>query len=96
MQAEAWAVAGWTAYGIVTELNPTSQGRFLVKLEVDSNPSGCRDKHWFYRDYSGSGVDHMFHVLLGSVTAGKQARVYVTGRCDLNGYSEMSSASIIP
>lgn len=96
VSTEAWPVAGWTSYGQVSELNPTTAGRFLVKLEVASNPSGCRNKQWFYRDYTGTGADHMFRTLLGAVTAGKKVRVFVTGSCDLDGYSEISSASIVP
>jgi hypothetical protein len=95
-QSAAWAGAGWTSYGRVVELHPTTAGRFLVQLNVASNPSGCRDEAWFYRDYTGTGVELMFHALLGAITSNIQARVYVTGRCDLNGYSEISSASISP
>lgn len=93
---DAWAVAGWTSYGTVAELNPTIFGRFLVKLDVSANPSGCRSKEWFYRDYTGTGADHMFRALLAAVTSGQKVRVYVTGVCDLKGYSEVSSASIVP
>ena len=96
VSVEALSVAGWTSYGKVTELNPTTSGRFLVKLNVTSNPSDCKNKQWFYRDYTGTGADHMFRALLGAVTSGKRVRVYITGRCDLNGYSEISSASMIP
>lgn len=92
----AWTSAGWTSYGQVLELHPTTAGRFLVRLDLSSNPSGCRNESWFYRDYTGAGVELMFHALLGALTSSKPARVYVTGRCDLNGYSEISSASIIP
>ena len=92
----AWAVAGWTSYGTVAELNPTVLGRFLVKLDIASNPSGCRSKQWFYRDYTGMGADHMFRTLLAAVTTGHKVRVYVTGVCDLKGYSEISSATIVP
>jgi len=94
--AAAWPVAGWTSYGIVTELIPTTAGRFLVQLDVASNPSGCKNKQWFYRDYSGTGADHMFRALLDTLGTGQKVRVYVTGSCDLNGYSEISSASFIP
>lgn len=94
--AAAWPVAGWTSYGNVTELIPTTAGRFLVRLDVANNPSGCKDKQWFYQDYSGTGADHMFRALLAALTAGQRVRVYVTGSCDLKGYSEISSASVIP
>ncbi len=92
----AWGAAGWTSYGRVVELNPTTFGRFLVKIDASSNPSGCRNKQWFYRNYTGTGADHMFRALLGAVTNGKNVRVYVTGGCDVDGYSEISSASIVP
>jgi hypothetical protein len=91
-----WAGAGWTSYGRVQELQPTTAGRFLVRLDGVSNPSGCRNETWFYRDYAGVGVELMFHALLGAVTSNLAARVYVTGICDLHGYSEISSAAIAP
>lgn len=91
-----WPVAGWTSYGTVIELTPTTAGRFLVRLSVESNPSGCKDKQWFYQDYRDIGAEHIFHALLAALTTGQRVRVYVTGGCDLNGYSEISSASVIP
>jgi hypothetical protein len=96
ISAEAWPAAGWTSYGAVIELSPTTSGRFLVKLNVVSNPSGCKNKQWFYCDYIGTGADHMFRALLIAVTSGKKERVYVTGSCDLDGNSEISSVNIIP
>ena len=92
----AWPVAGWTSYGSVTELIPTTAGRFLVKLDVASNPSGCKNKQWFYQDYSGTGADYIFRALLATLGTDQKVRVYVTGSCDLKGYSEISSASVIP
>lgn len=90
------SAAGWTGYGEVKELNPTTSGRFLLRLAVSSNPSGCRDKQWFYRDYGGAATEYLFQTLLTALSSGKQVRVYVTGRCDLKGYSDISSVSIIP
>jgi len=79
MGGEAWAAAGWTAYGTVAELRATTAKRFYVKLNVTSNPSDCRNKEWFYRDDSRPGADYMFRALMGAVTDGKKVRVYVTG-----------------
>ena len=93
---EASVAAGWSAYGPVKELRPTTSGRFLVRLDVASTPGQCKKKQWFFRDYTGTGADHMFRALLAAATSGKRVRVYATGRCDLQGYSEISSASIIP
>ena len=94
--SEGWAGAGWTAYGTVAELTPTVQGRFIVRLDVAGNTSDCSSKDSFYRDYGRPGAELMFRTLLDAVTAGKRVRVYVTGACDLNGYSEITSVSLIP
>lgn len=91
-----FAVSGWTDYVPVAELTPTIHMRFLVKLKVSENPSGCRNKEVFYQNYSVPGSEQMFRTLLEAVATGKQVRVYVTGRCDLNGYSEISSVAIVP
>ena len=92
----AFAVSGWTDYVPVAELTPTTQGRFLVKLKVSENPSGCKNKEVFYRDYSGPGSEHVFNTLLKALESGKKVRVHVTGKCELNGYSEISSVTIVP
>ena len=94
--SQAWGGSGWTQYGSVIELNPTTFKRFLVKIDVASNPSKCKHTQWFYHYYSGVGSEYMFHALLGAVTSGKNVRVYVTGGCDLDGYNEISSVSIAP
>jgi hypothetical protein len=92
----AFAVSGWTDYVPVTELTPTIHGRFLVKLKVTENPSGCKNKEVFYRDYGIPGAEQMYDALLNAVATGKKVRVYVTGICDLNGYSDISSVAIVP
>ena len=90
------SAAGWTDYAPVSELNPTTHGRFIVKINVSKNPSGCRNKNIFYQDYGISGYRQMFDTFLAAVTSGKMVRVFVTGRCELKGYSEISGVSIIP
>ena len=92
----AIAVSGWTDYGTVAELTPTIHGRYLVKLNASGNPSGCDDKTVYYQDYALPGSDRMFSALLEAVASGMQVRVYVTGRCDLKGYSEISSVTVVP
>ena len=89
-------VSGWTDYGSVVELTPTSHGRYLVKLNVSDNASGCRNKTTFYQDYNIPGAREMFATLLEATVTGKSVRVFVTGVCELNGYSEISSVSIVP
>ena len=96
MPMTAVAVSGWTGYAPVEELTSTAHGRFLVKLKVSENPSGCSNKETFYKDNYSLGSEQMYFALLKSVESGKKVRVYVTGRCELNGYSEISSVSIVP
>jgi hypothetical protein len=88
--------AGWSDYGRVLALQATTHGRFLVRLELPANPSGCRDKDWFYRDYGGEGPEYMYQTLLTALTMDKPVQVYVTGVCDLNGYAEITTVRIAP
>ena len=92
----AFAGAGWTGFAPVAELTPTTHHRYLARIKVSDNPSGCRDEQFFYQDYAAPGSRHMFRTLLAAVESGKNVRVYVTGKCDLDGYSEISSVSIVP
>jgi hypothetical protein len=90
------AGAGWTGYAKVAELIPTASHYYQFRLPVTENPSGCRNKVWFYQDYGLPGSDKMFQVILEVTKSGNRVRVYVTGNCNLDGYSEISSVSVIP
>lgn len=92
----AFASAGWTNFAPVAELRPTSQVRYVVRLKVSENPSGCRNEEFFFQDYTASGSRQMFRALLSAVEYRKDVRVYVTGRCNIDGYSEISAVSIVP
>lgn len=91
----AYAGAGWTDFVKVAELVPTSRHYYEVRLEVRENPSGCREKAWFYQNYESRGSDEMFRTLLEGIKEEIQLRVYVTGVCNINGYSEISAVSVI-
>ena len=90
-----FAGSGWTGLAPVAELTPTAQYRYIVRIRVEQNPSGCRNAEYFFQDYSLSGADLMFRTLLTAVETNSLVRVYVTGKCDLDGYSEISSVSIV-
>jgi hypothetical protein len=93
--SDAVAEAGWTDYALVTELTPTIHQRYQVTIAFSQNPSGCRDKQTFYQDYSDRGADKMYLTLLEAISSGKKVRVYVTGGCELNGHSQISSVTIV-
>ena len=89
------ADSGWTDYGYVEELNPTGQHYYSVRLNVQHNPSGCKDTKWFYQDYEVPGSNKMFLILLEALKENRQVRVYVTGGCNLHDQSGFSSVSLI-
>ena len=93
--AAARADAGWTGYGRVEELRTDQFGRIEVRLDVDSNPTDCRNPEWFYRG-AITGAEMMYRTLLEAVAGRKRVRVFVTGVCDLNHYSEISTVAILP
>jgi hypothetical protein len=88
--------SGWTEYTSVAELTPSSDQSYTVRLTITENPSGCKNKNTFYQDYTASGAEQMFNTLLKALVNSKRVRVFVTGRCELNGYGEISSVSILP
>lgn len=91
-----FAEAGWTDYGHITELVPTARHYYEVRLEIEKNPGRCRKKTWFYQDYGLTAADKMFATLLEGLQNGKKVRVYVTGKCNINGYAEFTAVGIIP
>jgi hypothetical protein len=89
------ASAGWTDFVTVAELVPTTRHYYEVRLPVKENPSGCKNKTWFYQNYGSRGSDKMFETLLEGIKSGFRSRVYVTGICNIHGYSEFSAVSVI-
>jgi hypothetical protein len=90
----ALAESGWTDYALVTELTPTIHQRYEVTIAVQQNPSGCRQKQVFFQDYSARGSEQMYLALLEAVGSGKRVRVFVTGICGVDGYSQISAVGI--
>ena len=94
MNVSTQATSGWTDYGYVVELVPTIHHRFKVNIDVTGNKSNCKEKQWFYQDYDASGAREIYLALLEAVSSSKTVRVYVTGRCDIKEYSEISELGI--
>ena len=90
------ASAGWTDDVKVIELVPTDRHYYEIQLKVAKNPSGCREKNWFYLNYQARGTDKMFDLFVDGIKSSLRLRVYVTGICNINGYSEISAVSASP
>jgi len=96
LSSTAWAEAGWTDEVSVIELIPTGKHYFELRLAGKKNPSGCREKDWFYINYEARGADKMYDLFVDNIKTELRLRVYVTGVCNLSGYSEISSVSVSP
>ena len=90
------AEAGWTESGRIIALEANIHGRTLVQLAVKKNPSGCREKQWFHREWIGETSIQMMNVLLAAAANDKTVRLRVTGLCHLKGYSEISAVAMEP
>ena len=96
LSSTARAEAGWIDEVTVIELIPTAKHYFELRLSGKKNPSGCREKDWFYINYEMRGADKMFDLFFDSIKTELRLRVYVTGVCNLSGYAEISSVSAGP
>lgn len=92
----AAGTAGWTDAATVTLLEAGEHDRFVVRLGVGKNASGCRDPDRFYADYGRNGSELMYHTLLQAALAQQRVQLYVTGVCDLRGYSGISAVRLVP
>lgn len=92
---QAVAEAGWTQPGLVVELTPTRHKHFSFRLDIEDNPSGCRQPDRFYMDYAAAGAEFVYYTLLQASLQGKPIRAYVTGRCELKGYAEIASVTLL-
>ena len=90
------AAAGWTGDVKVRELIPTNRHYYEIRLEVRDNPSGCREKNLFYLNYEARGADKIFDLFVDNIKSELRLQVYVTGVCNTNGYSEISSVRASP
>ena len=90
----ARASADWTDYVKVIELIPTGRHYYEVQLDIEENPSGCREKDWFYLNYEARGANKIFDLFVDNIKSELRLRVYVTGVCNLKGYSEISAVSV--
>ena len=87
---------GWTEYVKVVELIPTGRHYYEVQLSEKENPSGCREKGWYYLNYDAAGADKMFDLFVDNIKSNLRLKVYVTGICNLKGYAEISAVSVSP
>ena len=92
--SNAHAESGWTSYGKVIELQPDSDFRFRVKINVEDNPSRCKTDQWFFATYVSSGADQIYAGLLEALVHNLQVRIFVSGVCGLKGFSEISAIGL--
>ena len=92
-----WAgEAGWTEPTSITALEANQQARFILRLDFKKSVSGCRNADGFYADYGRSGSELMYQTALEALRYERKVQVYVTGVCDFDGNSAISSVRILP
>lgn len=92
--SSAYSEAEWTNSGYIQEVQATTSGVLVVRGKLGGNPSGCKDGDSYYADFSMKGTEKIFFLLLQSIATRNRVKLFVTGRCDLNGMSEISAALI--
>lgn len=80
----------------MVSLDANQLGRFVLRLDLDKNVSGCRSMNGFYADYVRPRSKLMYKTVLDALQHKRQIQVYVTGGCDLNGNSAISSVRVFP
>lgn len=97
LTANGWAgEAGWTQPAAIKTLEAGQQGRFILRLNLSKSASGCRSVDGFYADYGRDGSELMYKTALDALQNQLRVQVYVTGGCDLDGNSAISSVRILP
>ena len=88
------AESGWTSTTQVIEITATTAGKFIIHATPEKNPTDCKDKERFFLDYSLPGANKIYLLLLDAAVSQLPVKLYITGRCELFGMSELSKASI--
>jgi hypothetical protein len=97
LSPNVWAgVSGWTVPVAIVALEANQQGRFTLRLNLEKSASGCRSPDGFYADYGRAGSELMYRTTLDALLHARRVQLFVTGACDLDGYSEISSVRILP
>ena len=90
------ADSGWSNYTSISEITASNRDYYTIQLSSPTGTKNCKNKDTVYLEYDAKGSQAMFQILLNALISKNEVRVYLTGRCELHGYSEISSASIRP
>lgn len=85
--------AGWSAAALVETIEPTSQRKYTVSLQLEA-AHDCKSKRTFYQDYSANGAQFVYDTLLMALAHELPVQVHTSGRCELNGYAEITAVRI--
>lgn len=89
------AESGWTSSTQIKEITATTAGKFIIHANPEKNPTDCKDEEMFFLNYGLPGSDKVYKLLLDAAVSQLNVKLYITGRCELFGMSELSKASIV-
>jgi len=89
--------SGWTGSGKITELNHQQLGgagsnQIFLKVSVDQNPSSpenCIVRDGFFFEVTDDRTERLFTILLSSLMANREIKLFVTGECHAWGYARL-------
>ncbi|MEM9383891.1 MAG: hypothetical protein AAGA68_02450 [Pseudomonadota bacterium] len=76
--------AGWTGWGLITEISQqpaTGTADVLIVATLPNNPTSCTDKDRFLFDVTTGRDERTFSMLLAALAAGQEVRLFVTDGC---------------
>ena len=94
--SDSRAEAGWTEPARILSLETNIFGRILVELDLNRNPSGCKQASLFYRETTGESSANMLQVLLEAASSRLPVKLRASGSCHLKGYTEFHAVALVP
>jgi hypothetical protein len=97
----AWAGAGWSNAGVISEVNQQPGagsgygGEVFVVASVTGNTSGCSSTTGFYFLLSDERHRRMFAMLLTAQAAGRPVKIYFTGTCHVWGSAFLDGVIVV-
>lgn len=96
----AQAAAGWSDFGVITEINEqpaaygAGAGQVFIEISINANPSGCDSPNGFYFSVSNDRTKRFYATLLSAHLSGRPVSIWTTGTCHAWGSAELDGLRV--